>query len=166
MSDLALVIDRIIKERDLYLKRGLEIARYPHQSTALDEIYSAFATAQGEFPPITKGKSGYGYKYAELSTVLGLVIPILSKHGLHLTQYMTRNSILHTRIGHSSGQFFESQYLLPVPTQQEFEVVNKKKSYMQELGTIRTYVRRYETLAILGIQPENEDTDGARQSNT
>ena len=162
MNDIALVIDKIIKERDAYLKRGLELASYPHQSTKVDEIYSAFSAAQGEFPPITKGKEGFGYKYAELSTVLGLIVPILSKHGLHITQYMTRNNILHTRIGHSSGQYFESQYTLPIPTQQEFEAGNKKKSYMQELGTIRTYVRRYEALALLGINPESEDTDGAR----
>ena len=161
MNDIALVVDKIIKERDSYLKRGLELASYPHQSTKVDEIYSAFATAQGEFPPITKGKSGFGYKYAELSTVLGLIVPILSKHGLHITQYMTRNNILHTRIGHSSGQYFESQYSLPIPTQQAFEEGNKKKSYMQELGTIRTYVRRYEAIALLGINPE-DDTDGAR----
>lgn len=162
MNELTLVIDKITKERDLYLKRGLELASYPHQSNKVEEVYTSFSQAQGEFPPITKGQSGYGYKYADLSTVLGLVIPILSNHGLHLTQYMTRNNILHTRIGHSSGQFFESQYAIPIPTQQYFESTNNKKSYMQELGTIRTYVRRYEALALLGIQPESEDSDGEK----
>jgi hypothetical protein len=162
MNEMALVIEKVIKERDMYLKRGLELASYPHYSGSLDEMYPAFAEAQGEFPSIVKEKKGYGYKYAELSSVLNLVIPVLSKHGLNLTQYMTRDCILHTRIGHASGQFFESQYKIPVPTEAEFSSSNKKTSYMQELGSRRTYVRRYEILAILGINPEGEDSDAGK----
>ena len=75
---------------------------------------------------------------------------------------MTLDGILHTRIGHASGQFFESQYKIPVPTETEFSASNKKTSYMQELGSRRTYVRRYEILAILGINPEGEDSDSGK----
>jgi len=160
MSDISTVLDRVTKERDLYLKRGLELASYPAQSPVTKEVFMAFAQAQGKFPSIAKEKQGYGYKYAELSSVLSHIIPILSEHGLHFTQYTTRKNILHTRIGHASGEYFESQYEMPFPTQEEFLQTNKKKtSYMQELGTIRTYTRRYEALALLGIHPD-DDTDG------
>lgn len=159
MHDIAIILDKVTKERDMYLKRGLELSYHPHQSTSVAEVFEAFSTAQGEFPAITKGKQGYGYKYAELSSVLGIIIPILSKHGLHFTQYITRDTILHTRIGHKSGQFFESQYRIPLPTPEEFSHEKKKTSYMQELGSRRTYVRRYEALAILGLNPEGEDND-------
>jgi len=162
MSELSIMIDTITKQRDLYLKRGLELASFPHQSSETALVFEAFAAAQGEFPSIIKLKQGYGYKYAELSHVLAMVTPVLSKNGLHFTQYMSRDNILHSRIGHSSGQYFESQYKIPALSEEEFSSSSRKTSYMQELGSRRTYIRRYEALALLGIHPEGEDTDGAR----
>ena len=159
MDNISTVLDRVTKERDLYLKRGLELASYPTQSPVVKEVFTAFAQAQAKFPSIAKEKQGYGYKYAELSSVLSSTLPILAEFELHFTQYTTRKNILHTRIGHSSGEYFESQYEMPFPTPEEFSAKNTKKtSYMQELGTIRTYTRRYEALALLGLQPD-DDTD-------
>lgn len=156
MNDLSLIIDKIIKERDLYYKRGLELASYPHQSPKTEDVFAAFSQAQGEFPKITKDTQGYGYKYADLSKILSTITPILGKHGLHITQFITRNDMLHTRIGHSSGQYFESQCKLPNPPAD----TSGKRNYMQELGSQRTYIRRYEILALLGINPEGDDQDG------
>jgi len=154
------IIEKITKERDLYLKRGLELAQHPTQSPEVAEVFAAFSAAQAEFPAIAKSTQGYGYKYADLSGILGVIIPILTNHGLYFTQYMTRENVLHTRIGHSSGQYFESQCKIPLITPEEFANANKKTSYLQELGSRRTYIRRYEALAILGIHPEGEDSDG------
>lgn len=154
------LLQKILQERDTYLRRGLEMAKYPHQSLAINEVFAAFAEAQAEFPSIAKDTQGYGYKYADLSVILKSIVPILSAHGLHFTQYMTRGNMLHSRIGHGSGQYFESQYEIPVPTEHEFAQGNKKTSYMQELGSRRTYIRRYEALALLGLQPQGDDTDG------
>jgi hypothetical protein len=159
MNDISLVLDKITKERDIYLKRGLELASYPHQSAEVNEVFTAFAQAQASFPNVVKDTQGYGYKYADLSAVLRPIIPILAEHGMHFTQYTTRKNILHTRIGHSSGQYFESQCEMPFPRREEFTQVNKKTSYAQELGSIRTYTRRYEALALLGLQPAGEDND-------
>lgn len=157
MNDL---ITQILKERDIYLKRGLELASYPQQSPAVEEVFEAFSQAQGEFPAVTKAQKGYGYRYADLATILATVRPHLSKYGLHFTQYITRDSILHTRVGHKSGQYFESQYKMPTLTEEAFARLNKKTTYMQELGSRRTYIRRYEALAILGLNPDGEDTNG------
>jgi hypothetical protein len=41
------------------------------------------------------------------------------------------------------------------------EEQKKKMTLMQQLGARRTYSRRYETLTILGLQPQNEDNDAS-----
>lgn len=159
MNEFTGLLQSLIADRDDFLKRGIALATYPMQSKETADVFTAFSTAQSLFPNVSKDTQGYGYKYADLSAVLRPIIPILSEHGLHFTQYTTRKNMLHTRIGHSSGQFFESQCEMPFPTPEEFSNLNKKTSYIQELGSIRTYIRRYEALAILGINPAGEDTD-------
>jgi len=179
MSDL----DKITKQRDDYLKRGHELKReleeaksyivdikkklevantgYPYHSEKLDEVFTAFSKAQGDFPAIARNKKlkHRNSKYASLGGVLEAIIPSLAKNGLHITFIITRTNVLHTRIGHSSGQFFESHYTIPFPTEKEFLENNRGGIYMQGLGTIRTYCRRYESYGILGISPDT-DTDG------
>lgn len=185
MSEVAATIEKLTREKDLYLKRGMELSKekeellkreetykkelaayrskpvdnHAIQSPVTDQVYAAFAKAQGSFPAIVKDKQGYGYKYANFSVLLGTMLPILSKHGLSFAQYTTPDNVCHTRIQHESGQFFESQYVIPFPTREEFKAENKKISYMQELGTVRTYTKKYEAFGILGIHPE-DDTDG------
>lgn len=134
--------------------------RHQTQSHQINEVYTAFSLAQGEFPAIIKDKQGYGYKYANFSVLLATILPILSKHGLSFTQVTTPDNVCHTRIQHKSGQFFESQYIYSFPTREEFKLENKKISYQQELGTVRTYTKKYEAFGILGIHPE-DDQDGA-----
>jgi len=154
----------LIKREEVY-KKELEaykkqiLSSHATQSVLTNEVYTAFAVAQGSFPAIVKDKQGYGYKYANFAVMLGTILPILSRHGLSFSQYTTPDNVCHTRIQHTSGQFFESQYIIPFPTREEFKVENKKTSYMQELGTIRTYTKKYEAFGILGIHPE-DDTDG------
>lgn len=144
----------LTKERDAYLKRGIELSRYPHQSEKVTEVFTAFCKAQGEFPQIEKNVKGQ-YKYAGLSNILQKIIPVLSKHNLMLIQYMSGDNVLHTRIAHVTGQFFESQFKIPIPKEED----HKGKIYIQEVGTRRTYTRRYELITLLGICPD-EDTDG------
>ncbi len=162
-QSLAAVLEKIIKEKELYLKRGIELTFHPTQSDTINEISAALSKAQGEFSPLAKNTKGYNYKYTELACLLTMVIPILSNNQLAFTQYMTKDNILHTRISHSSGQWIESQFQIPMPSEKEFnETSGKKTSYMQEIGCRRTYARRYEALAILGIHPEGDDTDATK----
>lgn len=164
-------LDKVTRERDLYLKRGLELRAeidhlknesfYPIQTNELNEVFTALAEAQGEFPLIQKDSMNYNkQKYASLEYILQQIKPILKKYKLNFHQYFTGRNTLHTRIGHSSGQFFESQYQVYFPTRVEHKESKSTRPYEQELGCIRTYVRRYEAVAILGIQPGGEDTDG------
>lgn len=146
----------LIKERDTFYRRGIELARNECQSKEIDALAPAFAQAQSEFEPITKSTQGYGYKYATLESLLDTVRPILNRHGLSVSQHTDEYGVLATRIRHSSGQWIESRMKLRDPEPES------KRSYEQAYGSQLTYMRRYQLLALLGAQPEGEDIDGSR----
>ena len=147
------LILHLIKERDAFYRRGMELAHNKCQSDDIGEIASAFAKAQKEYPPVTKSKQGYGYKYATLEGLLDVIRPVLNKHELSVSQFTDEYGILCTRVRHSSGQWFESRMKL-----KEVEAEGKR-SYEQAVGSMLTYMRRYQLLAILGAQPEGQDDD-------
>jgi hypothetical protein len=154
------LVERLYKEKDSYLKRAIDLARYPLESSAVDAISAAFVSAQSEFRAISKDSQGYNYKYANLEDILSRVIPVLTKHGLALSQMMDRDNILHTRLRHESGQWFESQVKFIEPKAEEVVTRDgKTKNFMQAWGGNKTYIRRYEICALLGIQPGGEDDD-------
>ena len=73
-------------------------------------LYAALARAQGEFPPIHKDKTvsvktrtggGYSYNYADLSTILKSVTPVLSKNGIAVLQRLQEGKV-ETILVHSS----------------------------------------------------------------
>jgi len=147
----------LIKERDNFYRRGLELAHRKCQSDDISDICEAFAKAQSEFEPVTKSKQGYGYKYATLEGLLDVIRPVLNKHGLSISQFTDEYGVLATRLRHSSGQWFESRFKLG-------EVIpDNKRSHEQAIGSQLTYMRRYQLLALLGAQPEGMDDDGARK---
>ena len=80
-------------------------------------LFAALAAAQGEFPVIEKNKIAdagkFKYSYADISDILAVVLPILSRHGLCLTQPTTvidNIIMLTTRVTHTSGESIESIY--------------------------------------------------------
>jgi len=153
------LLEKLIKERDALIKRGMELSAM--QSADQDQIIPAFIAAQMEFGPVFKSSKSYTGKYAVLEDILIMVVPILNKHSLSFRQYSSKDNVLHTRITHVSGQFFESQFTVPAIPSEEYEEQKKKMTLMQQLGARRTYSRRYETLTILGLQPQNEDNDAS-----
>lgn len=150
------LIMSLMKERDAFYKRGLELAHRKCQSDNIEDISTAFAKAQGEYPPVAKSKQGYGYKYATLEGLLDVIRPVLNKHGLSISQHTDEYGVLASRLRHASGQWFESRMMLPEVQGTE------KRSLEQAIGSQMTYMRRYQLLALLGCQPEGLDNDGAR----
>ena len=148
------IFDKLLKERDAFYKRGLELSINTHESSSTQEICTAFAKAQSEFLPVRKDTKGHNYKYATLEGLLDVIRPILNKNGLTVSQYTNEKNILHTRLRHISGQWFESRYSLPDT------LVDSKRTADQAIGSQLTYMRRYQMLALLGVQPEGEDKDG------
>lgn len=122
----------------------------------LTELYKALAVAQGELKNPEKTKQAdtgkYKYMYADIGDVLEAVMPVLSKHGLSISQptVIRDNSIiLVTRLHHESGQHIESEY-----------PVCSLNGNHQAMGAAMTYARRYALTSLIGVAAV-DDTDGA-----
>lgn len=136
------------------------------RSDKIDLIAVALAAASLEFLPIEKKRTArvktkagdvYEYKYADLSDVLASVKPGLSKHGMVIVQSAATIAegaavVVTTVLLHTSGQWFESSLIMPVPDGKP-----------QTLGSVITYARRYSLTAMLGIMAEEDDDAGVAQ---
>ena len=87
------------------------------QSESIKSLLADFAKAQSEFPTLPKDKTGYGYKYTDLDTVICTVRPILAKHNLGFMQSLTTlengKSGIATRLFHATGEWIEDAVALP-----------------------------------------------------
>jgi hypothetical protein len=133
--------------------------------TAEAALNAALAAAQGEFPSIPRDKTvtvetrtgrSYTFSYAPLDTILALVRPVLSKHGLAFTQQLEFNghAQLRTELRHAEGGVIGSSFPLG-----SWETP-------QQLGSATTYIRRYAATAILGIAAEEDDDGNHAAGNT
>ena len=122
-------------------------------SESLTELGVALSKFQGEVNNVSKDKSGYGYKYADLAQILDVVRPLLAKHGLSVVQMPGKSDsgvTVSTMVLHSSGQWVKSETQLPMDTA-------AKMSAAQAAGSVITYARRYALAAALGIAQEDDD---------
>jgi hypothetical protein len=127
-----------------------------NQSEQLDQLFTALAKAQGEMVAAAKDCANPFYKsrYADLSSVWNACREPLSKNGLSVLQIVQSSDlgdVLHTTLGHSSGQFMTST--MPIRTKTD------GKSDIQALGSTITYLRRYALSALVGVAPD-DDNDG------
>ena len=102
-----------------------------------------------------KDTAQYG-NFADLSTVLATVNPVLSANGLavvHTTKVVDNKNILITNLLHTSGESISSEMLLPNNTAGGGNPMHKE-------GGAITYCRRYSLLAILGLNAGIPDNDG------
>lgn len=120
-------------------------------------LAEALAKFQAECPKITlsrkvavKTKTGgtYEFEYAELSHIIDLTRPTLTKNGLSISQPLQEDGSVLTLLMHTSGQYISSRIKMPAETGP------------QALGSAITYARRYSYSSILGIVAESDD-DGA-----
>jgi len=119
-------------------------------------LTEALCAAQAELPTaIPRDSQGYGYRYTSLDKLIELTRPILTKHGITISQEPGfvqvadgLRPILTTRLecGDDRAGFSTPLYV--------------KDQNMQGLGAAITYARRYAWAAVLGIASE-EDTDDA-----
>lgn len=139
----------------------------PEQISKRDKLYAALSKFQGETLEIEKSKEAkvkgktaagvyyeYSYKYAELGSILKIIRPLLSKHGLCLFQTSGSGPAgmwVRTVLGHESGQSISNVF--------SFAINQKLLSDIQKIGGAITYIRRYEVNNILGLFPE-DDNDG------
>lgn len=123
------------------------------QSDSVKLLAEALAQAQAEMPIVPKDKDNpfFKSKYADLATVVQTVIPVITRHGLAITQFPDfdgDHDLLTTRLLHSSGEWLEASMRVAAVKQDP-----------QALGSALTYAKRYAFCAILGIVAD-EDDDG------
>lgn len=89
--------------------------------------------------------------YADLSSILQTVVPVLSSCGIAVIQPMKIDgdrTILITKLIHSSGEWLESEMILP------------HHADPQKYGSLITYYKRYQLQAMLGVSTTEDDNDG------
>jgi hypothetical protein len=127
-----------------------------NKSESIINISKALSEFQSNCPVLSKGSQGYGYKYADLPSIVSTINPIMKKSGLCFTQLTGSEegkvSVTTILIHAESGEFFETTISSNVKGA-------AKMSEIQAAGSIITYLRRYSLSAILGIVTD-EDADG------
>ena len=125
-------------------------------SGALDKIAPALVKAQAEMPavPMDGTNPFFKSKYATLGSVIETVKPVLERHGLAVTQFVTsedegRSVGVRTMLIHESGQWMSQSATVRLG----FE-----KNAGQEAGALISYLRRYALSAVLGVYAD-EDID-------
>jgi hypothetical protein len=126
------------------------------------ELATALAKVQTELPAIAKGETAtiepkdgrsYQYRYADLTDVSAVVLPLIGKHGLAFTAWPTLDKdgkfVLAYTLLHESGEQRDGFYPLPA------------SGSPQQIGGVITYARRYCLCAVTGAAPGGDDTDAA-----
>jgi len=117
-----------------------------------------------EVPVIHKATEGFGYSFANLTTIFGIINPFMDKHGLGFTQYTeiheTGQTILTTEVFSvdDTHDIVKSSMLIPM------DVTLAKMNVFQVLGSAITYFKRYQIGAMLGLITD-ADTDAATPDN-
>jgi len=119
----------------------------------MKNLSQALVKFQSQLKPVNKESENPFFKsvYADLSSILQAVMPVLSANGLAVIQPMRiegDKTLLITQIIHESGEFVESQMVLP------------QVQDPQKYGSLITYYKRYQLQAMLGIATKDEDDDG------
>jgi hypothetical protein len=116
----------------------------------MKSIYKALADFQQECPVIHEGTKGYSYTYADLTTIFGVINPILAKNNLGFTQLINDNCV-ESRLFHTeSGEVLKSVTTIPR------DVTLKGMNEFQVMGSAITYIRRYALSAMLGIVTDKD----------
>lgn len=118
----------------------------------MQKISAALVKFQSQLRPVAKEAENPFFKssYADLSSILKAVMPVLTANGLAVIQplkVIDDKVILITKLIHESGETIESEMILP------------HNADPQKYGSLITYYKRYQLQALLGINTE-EDDDG------
>lgn len=118
---------------------------------ATPELFGALALAQAEIENADKNAANPHFKnrYADLAEVLNTIRPVLSKHGLSVSQFPHFDGNLAsvtTILAHKSGGYVSGVASCAV-----------SKADAQGIGSATTYLRRYALAAVAGIAQEDDD---------
>jgi len=144
---------KLSKQTQEALKK-IHVPEDPYQSASQKNIAPAFAKAQAEYKSVGYNRENPYYKsgYADLDAIIRATRPALTKNGLSFRHFVKTpengQTILHTLILHSSGEWFETRARI-LPTK------NDQQSY----GSAVSYQKRYSAKDLLGVAPTNDVSD-------
>ncbi len=126
-----------------------------NKSDSIQALAGALAKAQADLknPAFDSQNPHFRSKYASLAAVRDSVIPILSKHGLSISQLPIcedGKAGCETILLHTSGEYLSSTLLLPV-----------EKPTAHGVGSALTYARRYAMMALTGVVGDDDDDGNA-----
>lgn len=124
-------------------------------SDKIDLLVTALVEAQSKMPAVPKTKTNpfFKSKYADLSSVVETVEPVIANVGLAVAQFVSHDgasTTLKTFLMHTSGQWMGDEMVLHLG-----------KSTPQDQGSAITYARRYAYCAALGIVSDDDDDGNA-----
>lgn len=130
-----------------------------NHSEQIDQLAAALVAIQAEVPAIPKDANNpfFKSKYADLPAVVECASPIVTRHGVAVTQWPDfdgQHDLLTTMVVHTSGQWQSSTMRLHLPKQDP-----------QGQGSALTYARRYAYMAALNLVAD-EDDDGNSASKS
>lgn len=125
-------------------------------SEQINEIAAALAKAQGQIKAASKDSENpfFDSSYADLDSCWAVAQAPLSDNGIAVVQSpggIAPHVKMVTRLIHSSGQWIESDTLEGV----------SDKTKPQDLGSLVTYLRRYQLCPMVGIRPKDDDDGNA-----
>lgn len=121
-------------------------------SEKITNLTKALFEFQGKVTSVKKSAKNPHFKssYADLTSILETINPILQECGLLVTQH-PHDDVLVTTIYHAeSGEFMQSEQVLRM----------KDANNPQQQGSAITYARRYALAAIFNLNQEESDDDG------
>lgn len=134
-----------------------------------DKLAAALVAARAEMPTLVKNANNPHLKndYADLPTTIATVTPVLSKHGLVLTQFpgmlnadCTKIALTNILLHAPSGQSLAFTMEMPCSG-----AAKKDGTVMpptaQTVGSAITYARRYSYQAICGLAAVDDDGNAA-----
>lgn len=127
------------------------------KSDSIIKLAEALAAAQSEIENAAKKSNNphFKSKYADLAEVINTARPVLSKHGLSVTQWPSFADGLvsvETLLTHKSGEWIANTASAPAD-----------KLTAQGVGSAITYLRRYSLAALACIAQEDDDGNAASQ---
>ncbi len=119
----------------------------------MESLSTQLSKLQSELKPINKNTNNpfFKSKYVDLAGASDVILPLLSKHGLSVSQ---------------QGEFIEGKFVLRTVLRYKSEEISSMWPVLSKDNTAQgtasgfTYARRYALMAIVGASAQDEDDDG------
>ncbi len=137
------------------------------ESQEKDQLYTALAQAQVEFPTIRVNRKAFKNEYADLYAILKPIYPVLAKYGLSIRPWggvCEGKQLIGARLMHKSGQYETNVFLFePDACKNPNDQASHKKQ-----GAL-TYFNRNHMKDMLGVlvsdNPEDDDGQGYHEES-